>query len=445
MDLSKHLEKAAEAVKRRNYKFAVDLYAQLLSLQPDNGEARTGLRQALFKKAEAKPPSRIFAMLGGGVHLMSAWLAGVFRAPSAAAKAYERYLTLDPLAEGPNLKLGQSLLKAGHKHSALAVYRAYAEAQPRCLEAARRAGALLYDAGDLNAALEMYEQALRIDPRDQEALKARKNLAAEGALKKTGIETAQSSRELVKDKDAQRRIEHGQRLQLTKEEIAAELDRLEPQLAERGTDVPLLLRVAELREMDKDLAGALDCLERAAAATPDDSSLANRAGDLRIRLQQKLVQDAKGRGDTSAAEHAERALGELKVAEFRRRSASHPTDLGLRFELGSGLLVTGQVDEAIAELQNAVKDPRRKVDALILLGRAFEQKGLPDLALGQWDKALAAAGPVGAQAKELLYEMGRVAQAQGRRDEALKHFSRILEQDIGFRDAAQRVNELRNG
>ena len=40
MDLSKHLEKAREAVKRRNYPFAINLYSQLLGLQPDNGAAR---------------------------------------------------------------------------------------------------------------------------------------------------------------------------------------------------------------------------------------------------------------------------------------------------------------------------------------------------------------------------------------------------------------------
>ncbi len=33
MDLSKHLETAAEAVKRRNYPYAVKLYHQLLSLR----------------------------------------------------------------------------------------------------------------------------------------------------------------------------------------------------------------------------------------------------------------------------------------------------------------------------------------------------------------------------------------------------------------------------
>ena len=49
----------------------------------------------------------------------------------------------------------------------------------------------------------MYELALKVDPRDQESLKARKNLAAEGALRSTGIEEAESSRDLIKDKGKQ--------------------------------------------------------------------------------------------------------------------------------------------------------------------------------------------------------------------------------------------------
>jgi hypothetical protein len=39
--------------------------------------------------------------------------------------------------------------------------------------------------------------------------------------------------------------------------------------------------------------------------------------------------------------------------------------------------------------------------------------------------------------------MGAVCQAMGKREVALMHFSRILEQDIGFRDVAQMVENLK--
>jgi tetratricopeptide (TPR) repeat protein len=444
MDLNKHLANAADAVKRRNYPFAIKLYGQLLALQPDSGEARAGLRTALFKKAEAKKSSRAFAMIGGGVHLLTAAIARLAGKHGAAAKALERYLVLDPLSEGANVRLGDSLERAGHARSALAVFKAFAEQQPRCLEACRRAGALLYEAGQHDEALAMYEQALKIDPRDQDSLKARKNLAAEGALRRSGLETAEHSRELIKDKQAHTKLEKSARLQLSADEIAEELDELEAKLAEQPDDRKLLLRVATLREMDKDHDGALDLLERALQLDPSNAELGARVGDLRLRQQEKRVREAGERGDESAAANAQRALDEMRVAEYRRRVEHHPTDLALRMQLGAALLGTGALDEAIAELQQAVKDPRNKSDAHLALGRAFHRKGMADLALGQLEKALAAASSMGDARKAILYEMGSVACDKGDHDKALDCFSKILEQDIGFRDVAQRVEELKS-
>ena len=57
-------------------------------------------------------------------------------------------------------------------------------------------------------------------------------------------------------------------------------------------------------------------------------------------------------------------------------------------------------------------------------------------------KALQAAGS-GALAKEALYEMGVICLSTGKRDDALRHFSRILEQDIGFRDVAARIEQMK--
>ena len=443
VDLTKYLEQAADAVKRRNYAMAVKIYGQVLAIQPDFGEARSGLRKALFQKVAQKPASKLTAVLFGGLNVPIAGLMGLLGQHAAAAKGYERYLAYDPTAEGCNLKLGNSLRRAGFGKSALAVYAAYAEHQPRCLEACREAGALFYEQGQVSEALAMYEQALKVDPRDQESLKARKNLAAEGALASTGIEKAESSRDLIKDKDKQQQIERSDRLQLSSDEVEDELTALEAKLQENPGDQKLLRRAARLREMSKDLQGALDLIDQLLAKNPTDSELLEIASDLRIRLQEQMVQKAVKRGDEGAASRARKALGQLRVGEARRRVERNPSDLGARFDLGAGLLEAGETDEAIAELQQAVKDPRRKTDAMFQLGRAFQQKDLPDLALGQFEKALAAAGS-GVQGKEALYEMGVICESQGSREAALAHFTKILEQDIGFRDVAKKVEALKN-
>ncbi len=442
MDLSKYLEQATDAAKRRNFAMAVKIYGQVLAIQPDFGDARTGLRKVLFQKVAQKPASKLTAMLGGGLHLLTGNLCRLCGQHAAAARAYERYLAHDPLAEGVNLKLGAALQRAGLKRSALAVYAAYAEQQPRCLDACRAAGGLYYELGKVKEALAMYEQALKIDPRDQESLKGRKDLAAEGALRSTGVETAQSSRELIKDKEQQRNLERQDRLQLSAAEIDEELAQIEQKLQQTPQDAKLLRRGARLRDMAKDLAGALDLVEQLLRLSPNDGEVQELAGDLRIRLQEQMVQKADKAGDPAAAERARASLQQMRVAEARRRVERNPTDLGARFDLGNSLLAAGDVDHAIAELQQAVKDPRKKNESLFALGRAFQKKNLPELALGQFDKAMQAAGS-GVLAKEALYEMGAICQTLGKRDDALRHFTRILEQDIGFRDVAKKVEQLK--
>src|SRR5262249_23743732 len=153
-----------------------------------------------------------------------------------------------------------------------------------------------------------------------------------------------------------------------------------------------LRRIAELRRMDGDAQGALDCLERALQLEPKDGDLADRVGDLRLSLQEKRALDAQRQGDAHTTQLAQRAPAGLKAAEDRRRVQRNPTDLGLRYHLGAALLQLEQVDDAIAELQQAIKDPRAKVEALLLLGQAFRKKRLDDLAQNQLQKALDFAG-----------------------------------------------------
>ena len=166
--------------------------------------------------------------------------------------------------------------------------------------------------------------------------------------------------------------------------------------------------------------------------------------DLRLRLQEGRVTDAEARGDHGAADFARQALGEARVVEYRRQVEHNPTDLRCRFQLGEALFATQKFDDSIAELQQAVKDPKVKADSLLMLGQAFAAKDMDELALGQLEKALDASSDTGEKGKEILYAMGSVAQNMGQTEQALAHFSRILEQDIGFKDVQQKIEALRS-
>ncbi len=285
-----------------------------------------------------------------------------------------------------------------------------------------------------------YQAALDLDPRDQEALRARKDLAAEGALREGGFDRAASSLELLETKAAQTRIERSRRLHVGREELEAELSRLEGELAGKPDDPDLLVEIGRLRARLGDAAGALDCLERALAARPGDAALEDEVGDLRLQELEERRRRAELLGDRGEVERLAHELEGARLAELERRSKARPTDLGLRFRFGAALLEARRYEEATAELQKAVQDPKHRRRALLLLGRAFKAQGLPDLARSQWEKALAEGG--GGADLDVLYELGLLAEEAGDAEAARAYFGRIVEVDISFKDVADRMKAL---
>ena len=48
VDVSKYIERAEQEVKRRNYDHAMTLYRDILQIDPDCGDARSGIRITKF-------------------------------------------------------------------------------------------------------------------------------------------------------------------------------------------------------------------------------------------------------------------------------------------------------------------------------------------------------------------------------------------------------------
>jgi tetratricopeptide (TPR) repeat protein len=443
VDYSKHLEKADEALRRKNFDFAIEVYQQLLELEPDLGEARRGLRQALKRRFEAKGGGRLLRALSGAVPLATAKTLRKAGRHDACAKSLESYLASNPLDEDANLMLGLSLEDAGHKKSALAVYEFVAELAPKNSEALKRAGALMYRGGDHVRALEYYERALKADPRDQEALKARKDLSAEAALSKTNFERVAHSRDLMQNKEEARALERSKRLHLSDEEIAQERERLEKKYADNPTDPDVMIELAEIAEKSKDLETACDLVERALSYRKGSFDLICRAGDLRAKLMKKAVARADKDGNPAEAARLEHELIAQEARDWRLRVEAHPSDLALRLQLGKRLLRAGEADGALAELQKATSDSRQEREARALMAQCFEKKGFLDLARKEYERALGDGRDLDLRAKEILYNLAGIASAEGNAAEARSLYARIYEVDVGFRDVSAKMDELR--
>ena len=443
MDFSKHIQKASEALRRRNYDFAIEVYQQLLEIDPDHGEARAGLRQAFKKRFEQKKGGRFLRVLGGAAPLAAAKALRKAGKHRATVKALETYLSSNPLNEEANLMLGMALEGAGFYKSARAAYEFLAEIAPRNPEGLKRAGAMMYRDGDHARALEYYERALEADPRDQEALKARKDLAAEAALSSGGYESIQHSREQIRDKGQARQLERSRRHHLSEDDLKAERERLEGLYAESPDNADVMVQLADIHERLKDYESAMDMVERALQRRRDSFELLCRGGDLRIRLHKRSIVKADRSGDADRAGELESELVGLEIAEWRRRVEMHPGDAVLRLGLGKRLMKSEQLDEALAELQKANSDARVSREALFHMAQCFQRKGFLDLARKEYEEALKGAPEIDERAKEVLYNLGSIAESEGNGEEARTYYARVYEVDIGYRDVAAKMEQFR--
>lgn len=443
MDFSKHLAKAEEALRRKNFDFAIDLYRQLLDLDPDQEEARSGLRVAARRRFEAKQGNRLLRSLSGAVPLGKARSLAKLGKHAAAAKALEDYLAKSPLDEEANLLLGMSLESAGHKRSAKAVYEFLAEIAPKNPEGLKRAGAMFAAAGDVPGALAYYERALEADPRDQESLKARKDLAAESALQTSRLDQVGHSREALADQGEAQQLERKRKLVLSPEELEAELERLEGRYAEDPSNVDVMLELADVHDKRKDYEAALDMARRAVSYRKDDDELVTRVGKLEVRALKRRLAKADKAGDRELADRLESQLDELELTELRRRAEKRPGDLGLQIELAKLQMRTGDHDGALSALQRAQDDPAKARDVAFLKARCFQEKGFADLAVSEFERALEGLPSSDDRAKEILYNLGLLAEAADDSERARGFFARVFEVDIGYRDVSAKMEALR--
>ena len=117
-----------------------------------------------------------------------------------------------------------------------------------------------------------------------------------------------------------------------------------------------------------------------------------------------------------------------------------------RFNLGTRLIQSSDIDGAATEFQKTVGDPKVRQESHRYLGFCFAKKNLLDLAVQQYTSYLSLAlDDQSDKAKEVRYLRGRVLEDQSKRDDAIKDFERIVAIDLNYKDAATRLTKLRGG
>jgi Tfp pilus assembly protein PilF len=323
--------------------------------------------------------------------------------------------------------------------------RMAAEIDPKNFDALKAMGMFMAQRGrpdDINAAQQALDQATKMKPEDRDCARELRNLAARATIAKTGLESAKDDyRKALKDTKKADELERAGQQIKSDEQFEAEVARVKREMARDPKDFRFARKLGDLYfDIKKDFDVAAEWFKKAGELNTQDSTLRDKVDDCAFRKLDAAIAAAKAAGDPKLKELQVEKI-KVEIASFERRTKDRPTDPGPKLELGRRLLQTGQFDKAIQQLQQSVKDPKLKVDSLILLGQAFQKKSMYDLADDNFAKAETAGFVPPEKMRAIRYERARCKAESGNLDGAIELGKVIMSEDIGYKDISELVTQ----
>ena len=164
--------------------------------------------------------------------------------------------------------------------------------------------------------------------------------------------------------------------------------------------------------------------------------------DLAAELQEALADDPETQAGATS-EPAEQSLEDI-VDGFRKGVAENiaEEDSDTHYNLGIAYREMVLLDEAIGEFQISAKDSRFLANSCSMLGLCFRDKGLPDLAVKWYSKALDHGEINEDQRLALLYDLGLTYETMEEPAAARDAFVEVYGVNTGYRDVAEKLEQI---
>ena len=445
-----HWLKAVASIELRNFGYAISLLQGILKQEPEFLTGRQLLRRTEVMKSKTAK-ERPFTISTAPIAIMKAQRE-MKKDPVRAVEMIEKVLEDEPYNKRANLALKEAAVAAGWLELGLFALETLLEENPRDEKLLRQLARLHKDLGEPEKEAEVYNRISEINPLDGEALRLGKDASARASMKSGGWTQAASYRDLLKDKKVAISLEQQGRMKLTGESFDQQIAETYERHQAQPENVILARRLASLYEEKQDLESAGAWYQYACDLMRGaDTGLVRKISDVKIKqLDREIAQqeeflalpalnDQLRAQKSQELKAAQQKRVEVLIADARDCVAKNPTDLQLRFELGEQLLKSGQLREALPELQRARQNPSTRVKAMNLLGRCYTGLGMLDLAMKQLEEASKEILSMDAMKKEVVYNLGVVYERMGERDRSLDCMKQIYEADYGYKDVAQRV------
>ncbi len=444
----KLVEKAREAAKRRNYDYAIDLYMQVLKLNPDHADAAKEIRQITVRKGQEGGLSSKKSFFKGLGSFIKSKSKGLVKHYDEQIEECEKFLRNAPFNVKMLMSLGDAAARAGYAHRAIANFEQALEIDKKNVEAMKALGRLHNGLMAYEKASAYYRRALSLAPNDAEASRAVKNIAAARTADKIGA-LGESYREKIRDAGKAAKMEAEGHILRTDMDVKTAINRKLDDIKQSPKESKLYRDLGDLYVKIKDYGSAEGAYKKAVEVNPGDYFAKEKIGDVQLkRFDAQIASASEAYRMAPTPENKAKIDGlrasrlQFTIEEWGRRVQEHPTDAELRFRYGKFLFQGGQDDEAIGNLQKTVHDPKVATGAHHLLGLAFRKKGMYELSVKELLKAREGLSLMNEANKGITYDLARTYELLEKKAEAKAEYQKIAEADFSYKDVAKRLGQL---
>ncbi len=442
--------RAKAAAQAKNYDYAIALTKEVLKEEPLFLDGRRFLRGVEIQKYKAMSGfSRQITNLRNTGGLMK--FSSGKRTPQEQLIVAEDMLEQDPFHLKANVMVAEAGVALGYPIFKCFAYETLAIDKPADKAILNTLAQAYMEADDPAKAEKTYEKIIEIDPRDGDALSGLKNASARNASRVGKWDTATDYRDVLKSKTEASQLEQEGKVVKSSEAIEEQIriNYEKHQADPANPNYPKL--IASLCEQKNDFATAVNWYQYAfEVGGKVDSSMEKKVGDLRVKAAEGALNDLRTQAEAqedpeqrvalqAAIETKEKELDEVRLALAEARVRAQPNEGEFRYELGEALYRTGQYKRATEELQQSLKQPSVRYQALNLLGLSFMKRGMLDFAANRLNLAESELLAMDNMKKEVTYNLGLVYELQKEPVKALDQFKKIYEVDMGYRDVSARV------
>ena len=429
-------ERGYEQLEKKQWDYAMELLCMAVEKDPGFFECRMALRAAQVKKYENASSLAKIAGTAANAHNMAQAKVALARKNYFGALSHaEKVLCADPESSVAHRVIVDASSALDLPQTMISSLQMLKKVNPENKDLTKELGTALEMLGDWDQAEQVMGQLAAVNPDDPVLQQAYKDTAAKatifrGQYEKMITEPGAVGEVLGDDVETET---------LSADEALDEkIYHMEERLQGESDNYKLGVDIAKLYVQRRDFERAFEYYDWVL----DNNQVSDSAIDRAVADAYQAQYDNDIEAFPEGSPEREGLVRERDVfllENCQGRAERYPTMLEFRFELGERLLRMDKVNEAIQAFQKAQNSPKHKLDSLNYLGQCFMKRGMHDMALSQFEKALGEKTVMDQQRKELVYNLACVYEEQGRREEAARYFKEIYEVDINFMDVADKV------